>query len=236
MPRIANSQTKAPRRKPASDRNNSPVATFEYENRAIDAGYRIVAGVDEAGRGPWAGPVVAAAVILDPNNTPEGIADSKKLTEDKRETIFEELLVKAQVSIAFADSERIDRDNILAATMWSMQRAIGSLRIPPDLALIDGNRAPALNCAVKTIVKGDALSLSIAAASIAAKVSRDRLMRRFDKSYPGYGFARHKGYGTKAHSEALETLGPTPLHRRSFQPVRAVILARDKQLRSAEAQ
>jgi len=231
-----NSKMSGSRKKQTSRSGRSQIASFNYELKAINAGHQIVAGVDEAGRGPWAGPVVAAAVILDPNNTPEGIADSKKLTENKREAIFEELLLKADIGIAFADPERIDRDNILAATLWSMQQAIASLNTHPDMALIDGNRAPKLNCAVETIVKGDALSLSIAAASIAAKVSRDRMMRHFDKNYPGYGFAKHKGYGTAAHSKALKTLGVTPLHRRSFEPVRAAIAAEEHACRDNDKQ
>lgn len=201
----------------------SAVADFGFEDAARDAGHDVIAGVDEAGRGPWAGPVVAAAVILDPNRVPAGIADSKKLSEARREALFEELLLVADVGVAFADAERIDRDNILAATMWAMRQAIGELSRPPDIALIDGNRAPEIGCAVETIVKGDARSLSIAAASIVAKVSRDRMMVRLDQQYPGYGFARHKGYGTAEHGAALERLGTTPMHRRSFKPVRAVI-------------
>lgn len=202
--------------------------TFEHENIGREAGFRLIAGIDEAGRGPWAGPVVAAAVILDPDNTPDGIADSKKLSEAQREAVFEELIKEAHVGIAFADAERIDRDNILAATMWSMQQAVGELGIEPDLVLVDGNRAPELGCKTETIVKGDALSLSIAAASIAAKVSRDRMMRRLDIRYPQYGFAQHKGYGTAMHRAALEEYGATPMHRRSFQPVREVIKQREK--------
>lgn len=198
-------------------------ASFEFERRAHAAGYRVVAGIDEAGRGPWAGPVVAAAVVLDARNVPEGIADSKKLSELRREALFEEILKSSATGIAFADPERIDKDNILVATMWTMQRAAGELQRPPDLVLVDGNKAPAFDCAVETIVKGDALSLSIAAASIVAKVTRDRMMKRFDAQYPGYGFAKHKGYGTPEHSQALKRLGATPLHRRSFKPVQAAI-------------
>lgn len=195
-------------------------ASFEYETRGFAAGHQIIAGVDEAGRGPWAGPVVAAAVVLDPDAIPAGIADSKKLTAERRDALFDEIFAAAQVGIAFADAERIDRDNILAATMWAMQRAVAALEPAPSLVLVDGNRAPPLECAVETVVKGDALSLSIAAASIVAKVSRDRMMARLDLQYPGYGFAQHKGYGTAQHSAALARHGVTPLHRRSFKPVR----------------
>ena len=218
-------KTRAPGRKgrhagkPASGAG-AKGASFEFETRGFAAGHRIIAGVDEAGRGPWAGPVVAAAVVLDPNAIPAGIADSKKLTAERRDALFDEIFAAAQVGIAFADAERIDRDNILAATMWAMQRAVAGLEPRPSLVLVDGNRAPALDCAIETIIKGDALSLSIAAASIVAKVSRDRMMARLDAQYPGYGFAQHKGYGTAQHSAALARYGVTPLHRRSFKPVR----------------
>ena len=200
-------------------------AHFNFEARGYAAGHSIIAGVDEAGRGPWAGPVVAAAVVLDPLRMPTGIADSKKLTAERREALFDEIFSTAQVGVAFADAERIDRDNILAATMWAMQRAVTELPRAPSLVLVDGNRAPPLECAIETIVKGDALSLSIAAASIIAKVSRDRMMARLDAQYPGYGFAQHKGYGTAQHSAALAEYGVTPLHRRSFKPVRMVLAA-----------
>lgn len=198
-------------------------ATLHYECLGREAGHTCIAGIDEAGRGPWAGPVFAAAVVLDLRNVPDGIADSKKLTEAQREALFDNILQAADVGVGFADPERIDRDNILAATLWSMQRAVAELKVKPDFLLIDGNRAPAFDCAVQTIVKGDALSLSIAAASIVAKVSRDRMMRRFDVQYPDYGFGQHKGYGTAQHSAALKKHGVTPLHRRSFKPVRELL-------------
>lgn len=213
----ARATTRPRKPKPASQ------ATFDYERRGHAAGHAVIAGVDEAGRGPWAGPVVAAAVVLDPDALPPGIADSKALTHGCREALFDEICSHAQVGIAFADAERIDRDNILAATLWAMQRAVAELPSAPGLVLVDGNRAPALPCVVETIVKGDALSLSIAAASIVAKVSRDRMMARLDVQYPGYGFAQHKGYGTAQHSAALAANGVTPLHRRSFKPVRAIL-------------
>ena len=200
-------------------------ASFAFEAQAQAAGHTVIAGVDEAGRGPWAGPVVAAAVVLDPNRAPAGIADSKQLSEARREQLFDAIFETSQVGIAFADAERIDRDNVLAATMWAMQRAVAELPRAPSLVLVDGNRAPAFDCAVQTIIKGDALSLSIAAASIIAKVSRDRMMERLDAQYPGYGFAQHKGYGTAQHSAALTRLGVTPMHRRSFKPVRAALAA-----------
>ena len=193
---------------------------FTIELEAMRNGARHVCGIDEAGRGPWAGPVVAAAVVLDPDCIPAGLDDSKKLTEARREALFEPILACARVGIGIADVERIDRDNILAATLWAMGQAMQQID-GVDLALIDGNRAPQLPCPVQTIVEGDARSLSIAAASIIAKVTRDRIMVGHDATYPLYGFARHKGYGTAFHQAALKRHGPTPLHRKSFAPVAA---------------
>ena len=187
-------------------------------------GRKLVCGIDEAGRGPWAGPVVAAAVVLDPKCIPGGIDDSKKLTEAQREALFPALLASARVGIGIADVARIDRDNILQATLWAMAQALEQIE-GVALALVDGNRAPTLPCAVETIIEGDAKSLSIAAASIIAKVTRDRIMVGHDVTYPQYGFARHKGYGTAFPQDALERHGPTPLHRRSFAPI-AALLAR----------
>jgi len=188
-------------------------------------GARLVCGIDEAGRGPWAGPVVAAAVVLDPKRIPDGLNDSKKLSEARRAALFEPIMASARVGIGIAEVDRIDRDNILQATLWAMAQAldqIGSVA----LALVDGNRAPALPCPVQTIIEGDAKSLSIAAASIIAKVTRDRIMVGHDQAYPGYGFARHKGYGTAQHQEALRRHGVTPLHRTSFAPIAALLAAR----------
>jgi ribonuclease HII len=183
-----------------------------------------VCGVDEAGRGPWAGPVSAAAVILDPNNLPAGMDDSKKLTEAVRERLYREILSACVAScVVMVAADEIDTLNILRATHVAMTRAVLGLRIAPSLAIIDGNHAPPLPCPAVTVVKGDALSLSIAAASILAKVTRDRYMIKADTMYPGYGFARHKGYGVPEHMTALRTLGPCSLHRRSFKPVAAVI-------------
>jgi ribonuclease HII len=185
-----------------------------------------VCGVDEAGRGPWAGPVSAAAVILDPARLPKGINDSKKLNHATRERLFGEIIeVAVAYCVVMVDAGQIDVINILAATQLAMARAVAGLSIPPSLALIDGNRAPALACPGVTIVKGDALSLSIAAASILAKVTRDRLMAQADLDFPGYGFAKHKGYGVPEHSAALSRLGPCPLHRLSFKPVAAAARA-----------
>jgi len=195
---------------------------FTIELAALRQGTRHVCGIDEAGRGPWAGPVVAAAVVLDPDCIPEGLNDSKKLTEAKRDALFEPIMRSARVGIGIADVERIDRDNILQATFWAMAEALKQVE-GVALALVDGNRAPALPCPVQTIIEGDGKSLSIAAASIIAKVTRDRIMIGHDAAWPQYGFARHKGYGTAFHQQALERHGPTPLHRKSFAPVAAFL-------------
>lgn len=180
-------------------------------------------GIDEAGRGPWAGPVVAAAVILDLKNVPKGIDDSKRLTPAERGELFIAIRRSAAVGIGIAGVGRIDRDNILAASLWAMTEAVRLLPIRPALALIDGNRAPSLECETRTIVAGDQQSLSIAAASIVAKVVRDRIMTALNHQFPGYNFARHKGYGTVAHQKALARLGPSAQHRRSFAPIRALL-------------
>jgi ribonuclease HII len=194
---------------------------FTIELEAMRKGTRIVCGIDEAGRGPWAGPVVAAAVVLDPDCIPPGLNDSKKLTEAERESLFGPIIGSARVGIGIADVDRIDRDNILQASLWAMAQAMAQIE-GVGLALVDGNRAPPLACTVQTIVEGDSRSLSIAAASIIAKVTRDRIMIGHDGTYPQYGFARHKGYGTAFHHEALTRHGPTPLHRKSFAPVAAL--------------
>lgn len=183
-----------------------------------------VAGIDEAGRGPWAGPVVAAAVILDAARIPDGMDDSKKLTERMREALFTQILEQAQVGVGIAYVARIDRDNILQATMWAMSQACKALPKTPAAVLVDGNRCPPLECPAQALVKGDALSLSVAAASIIAKVTRDRMMAELALSHPGYAWERNKGYGTAAHSEGLEKLGVTPHHRRSFKPIQAILL------------
>lgn len=184
----------------------------------------IVCGIDEAGRGPWAGPVSAAAVIWPAGaEIPPGITDSKKLSTAARDRLYDTILERALVGIGSASVEEIDRLNILKATMLAMHRAVEALPTAPGHALVDGNRAPALPCPVTTLVKGDALSLSIAAASIVAKVWRDRLMTEADLRFPGYGFARHMGYGTPEHGAALQRLGPSSFHRTSFSPVKALI-------------
>ena len=185
---------------------------------------KLVAGVDEVGRGPLAGPVVTAAVILDPDNPIEGLMDSKKLSESRREQLAE--IIKENClawSIGRAEVNEIDKINILQATMLAMQRAVEGLSPAPDHALIDGNRCPDLFCSAEAIIKGDGLIPAISAASIIAKVTRDREMVELDHVYPGYGLAGHKGYPTKKHMDALLELGVTPIHRRSFAPVRRAI-------------
>lgn len=197
--------------------------TFELESAELQLGNGPVAGVDEAGRGPWAGPVVAAAVILDRERIPAGLDDSKALDADAREAAFARIMATALVGVGIADVARIDRDNILQATMHAMGQAVSALAAAPGLVLIDGNRLPRLDCAARAIVKGDAKCLSIAAASIIAKVTRDRLMVALAVEYPGYGFERHKGYGVPEHKDALARLGVTPHHRRSFKPVQLAL-------------
>ena len=190
---------------------------YVYEKQARQEGFAAVCGIDEAGRGPLAGPVFAAAVILPERCAIEGINDSKKLSPKKREKLFGEIESGAVAyGIGFATEQEIDRVNILQATFLAMRRAFDALGVRPDLALVDGNRMPALGVETRTIVKGDSLSASIAAASILAKVSRDRLMDQIDEIYPQYGFAKHKGYGTALHVEMLKNYGPCPVHRRSF--------------------
>ena len=191
---------------------------LELESLAIAKGFKEICGVDEAGRGPLCGPVCAAAVILDPHTEISGVNDSKKLSEKKREELFDIIKEKAfSYSVAFATVEEIEKYNILEATFMAMNRAIEGLNIKADYALIDGNRIPRnIKIPCETVVKGDAKSLSIAAASILAKVSRDRLLLEYDKKYPQYNFAKHKGYGTKEHIEAIKKHGVCPIHRASF--------------------
>ncbi|MCM1329255.1 MAG: ribonuclease HII [Ruminococcus sp.] len=189
---------------------------FEYDS-AVRNGFPTVCGIDEAGRGPLAGDVYAAAVIFDEGVFIEGLNDSKKLTEKKREQLFDEITAKARAyCVAAATVEEIERLNILQATFLAMERAYEGLGISADVALIDGNRFPALNCEMRTVVKGDGLSASIAAASILAKVSRDRYMTALAEKYPQYRFDKHKGYGTKLHNELILEHGPCPVHRMSF--------------------
>ena len=191
---------------------------FSFENELKLKGYNLVCGVDEAGRGPLAGPVCAAAVILPENAQIEGINDSKKLSEKKRELLFSEITQKAICySIAYASVEEIEEFNILNATFLAMNRAIDALSVKPDFAIIDGNLLPrGIKVNASPLVKGDSRSMSVAAASILAKVSRDRLLLQYDKQFPKYNFASHKGYGTKAHIEAIKKYGVLEIHRKSF--------------------
>ena len=190
---------------------------FDYQGE-------LLAGVDEVGRGPLFGDVVTAAVILDPAQPIEGLADSKRLTEKRRDALFDEIKQKAlSWSVARANVEEIDQLNILHATMLAMQRAVAGLSVAPEFALIDGNRCPQLPCPCASVVKGDSKVAAISAASILAKVTRDREMEALDKLYPAYGLAKHKGYPTAAHLEALAEHGPTPFHRRSFGPVKRLL-------------
>lgn len=190
---------------------------WEFENKYLSQGYQAICGVDEAGRGPLAGPVCAAAVILPAGIEIPGLNDSKKLTDKKRRELFPIICEKAVAyGIAFADHTEIDDINILQATYLAMERAIGKLGVKPDFALIDGNRAKDFGIPVETVVGGDGRSASIAAASILAKVTRDDYMLELAESYPQYGFEVHKGYGTKAHYAALAEHGPCPLHRMTF--------------------
>lgn len=190
---------------------------LEIEDKLYSEGYNFVCGVDEAGRGPLCGPVVAAAVILPKDEYIEGVNDSKKLTEKKREKLYDDIMMKAvAASIGISDVDVIEKVNILNATKLAMKQAIEKLSIKPDYVLIDGNQMIDINIKSETVVSGDAKSLSIAAASIIAKVTRDRMLIEFDKKYPEYGFAKHKGYGTKSHIEAIQKYGLTDIHRPSF--------------------
>ncbi len=190
---------------------------LEYENAAVKQGYSSICGVDEAGRGPLAGPVCAAAVILPCNTVIDGVNDSKKLSEKKREALFDVIKEKAVAySIAFASVEEIESINILNATMLAMKRAVEALPVKADFAMIDGNKTPDLQIPCESLIKGDAKSMSIACASILAKVSRDRLLYEYAKEFPQYSFDKHKGYGTKVHVEAIKKYGPCKYHRMSF--------------------
>ena len=209
---------------PAKARLSRTFPTLALEFRLIDSSGGPVCGVDEAGRGPWAGPVSAGAVILNPDDLPAGIDDSKALTHARREALEIEIKARALAwGVGFASVEEIDELNILHASGLAMRRAIEALAIPPAAALVDGNYRFNLPCPIQTVVKGDSLSLSIAAASILAKTARDRLMVELDETYPGYGFARHKGYNAPIHVAALKALGPCPAHRRSWAPIRALL-------------
>jgi len=195
--------------------------TFRRERAAMKRGIFPVAGCDEAGRGPLAGPVVAAAVILDPKRVPRGLDDSKKLDRETREKLYPKICASAEVAVAFAPPARIDRDNILRASLWALARAVAALPVKPKLVFVDGRDRIDADCDCEAVIGGDAIIASIAAASIVAKVTRDRLMARLALAHPGYGFERHMGYSVPEHCEALVRLGPTIHHRRSFAPVAA---------------
>lgn len=215
---------KSPSKSPARARAPRAFPTLALEILLIESAGGPVCGVDEAGRGPWAGPVSAGAVILNPDDLPPGIDDSKALTHARREALEVEIKARALAwGVGFASVEEIESHNILHATGLAMCRAVEALSIPPTAALVDGNYRFNLPCEVRTVVGGDGLSLSIAAASILAKTARDRLMVKLDAEYPGYGFAGHKGYNAPVHQEALRTLGPCPAHRRSWAPIRALL-------------
>lgn len=214
-------------RSAAPERGGLLIATFAREEAAFAAGCRVVAGVDEAGRGPLAGPVVAAAVALDPDRLPAGLADSKALTRARREQLFAEIVATAAVSFVAASPAAIERLNIRGATLWAMSRALRGLSVRPCLALIDGKDVPPGSpCPAEAVIDGDAQVQSIAAASIVAKVVRDRMMARLAEAHPEYGFERHMGYGTPAHLAALSLHGPCAHHRRGFAPIAALIAAR----------
>ena len=202
-----------------------PRPSFARERAAMKGGLFPVAGCDEAGRGPLAGPVVAAAVILDPKRIPRGLDDSKKLDRARREALYEKICASAQVAIALAPPERIDRDNIRKASLWALARAVAALAARPRLVLVDGVDRIEADCECRAVIGGDGLVASIAAASIVAKVTRDRLMAQLGAAHPGYGFERHRGYAVPAHVAALARLGPCIHHRRSFAPVAARLAA-----------
>ncbi len=196
--------------------------------QALDPTYErsfggLIAGIDEAGRGPWAGPVVAAAVVFYTDNIPSGVHDSKKLSSVRRAEIYDEILKNAHVGVGIASAAEIDTINILQATFLAMQRAYGLLGLTPDIALIDGNKCPKLSCPTKAIISGDALCPSIAAASIIAKVTRDRIMAELAQEHPQYGWERNAGYGTATHQDALRNFGVTPHHRKSYKPIQSLL-------------
>ena len=199
------------------------VPTFQIETDLDQQGLSPVCGIDEAGRGPWSGPVVAAAVILDADNIPDGINDSKKLSPVRRNELFNAIKQSSHVGIGIVGVPDIDRLNILQATFLAMHKAVANLEFAPAVALIDGTGKPALSCEMRTLIKGDQRSLSIAAASIIAKVSRDRIMENLALQFPHYGWERNKGYGTKAHRAGLASHGVSKHHRRSFKPIQALL-------------
>src|SRR5690242_6005640 len=219
MPRAAKPSPRLPLKEPIVR------PTFRRERKLFAKGIWPVAGCDEAGRGPLAGPVVAAAVVLDPARIPRGLNDSKKLDAEAREKLYGKICATAQVAVAFGAVERIDRDNILRASLWALARAVKALPVQPKLVFIDGNQRFDCGCDCVTVVSGEALVVSVAAASNVAKVTRDRLMASLGLAHPGYGFERHMGYSVPEHFAALARLGPTVHHRKSFAPVAAKIAA-----------
>ena len=216
---VAKAKPKPVKRLPLGEPALRP--SFRRERRALKSGIWPVAGCDEAGRGPLAGPVVAAAVVLDPERIPRGLNDSKKLDAAAREKLYETICATAEVAVAFGSTARIDRDNILRASLWALARAVKALPVRPRLVFVDGNNKIDCGCDCQAVVSGDALVSSVAAASIVAKVTRDRLMMRLGLAFPGYGFERHMGYSVPEHFAALARLGPTVHHRKTFAPVAA---------------
>ena len=216
---------------------STPRPSFRRERAAMKDGCTLVAGVDEAGRGPLAGPVVAAAVILDPKRIPKGLNDSKVLDLEKREALYQKIMASAEVAFVSAAPARIDRIDIRKATLWAMCAAVEALPRRPDRVFVDGKEFPhGLPCPAEAVIDGDAKLVSIAAASIVAKVTRDRIMRRLGMSVQGYGFERHVGYATREHRAALVDLGPTRHHRRSFAPVRLAWELREGVIAPAQAE
>ncbi len=214
--------------KAAAGKQPSPPPSFRRERALIKSGTGPVAGCDEAGRGPLAGPVVAAAVVLDPKRIPRGLDDSKKLTRARREELFDEICATAAVAVTVASVARIERDNILRASLWALARAVHALPESPRHVFVDGRDRLDVSCDCEAVIGGDALVVSIAAASIVAKVARDRLMCKLALDHPGYGFETHMGYGVPVHLEALRRLGPTVHHRRLFAPVAAMLQASER--------
>jgi len=219
MPRPAKPAPRLPLKEPVLR------PTFRRERRWLVRGVWPVAGCDEAGRGPLAGPVVAAAVVLDPARIPRGLDDSKKLDAEAREKLYGKICASAEVAVAFGTVVRIDRDNILRASLWALARAVKALPVRPKMVFVDGNMKIDCGCDCEAVVSGDALVASVAAASIVAKVTRDRLMARLALAHPGYGFERNMGYSVPEHFDALAKLGPTIHHRQSFAPVAARLAA-----------
>ena len=210
---------RAPKQDSAKPRKAAAAPSFKRERALLKQGVWPVAGCDEAGRGPLAGPVVAAAVILDPKGIPKGLDDSKRLTAERREELFEEICATSSFAVAYASPARIDRDNILRASLWALARAVHALPEAPKHVFVDGRDKIDTSAECQAVIGGDGLVLSIAAASIIAKVSRDRLMCKLAQDHPGYGFEQHKGYGVPEHLKALSRLGPSAHHRRFFAPV-----------------